>query len=260
MTNETCTPDAKPENHYDERVVGFADILGFAQLVEKADRNSQIRQRILEALSNAQNAGKNLKHADFKAHFLSDCFYFSAENSLEGFSAVSIALSVATSNMQNVGVYLRGGITVGNAHHSEDYIFGKAVNEAYWLESTIAKYPRVILGAKAVALWENFGSLPKPMGVFVDRDKDDGVHHLLPFGAQIDFALQLHDAMEDELSEDIKNAMNLPGRELQDQLGKCIDNPRVYQKLKWLANSWNATIVTSSKILGEKASLTTIDI
>ena len=43
------------------------------------------------------------------------------------------------------GVWVRGGVTVGNILHDDDVVFGPALNRAYELESKVAKFPRIVL-------------------------------------------------------------------------------------------------------------------
>jgi hypothetical protein len=44
-----------------------------------------------------------------------------------------------------VGFLVRGAITVGNVVHDDEVVFGPGLNRAYELETTVAKYPRIIL-------------------------------------------------------------------------------------------------------------------
>jgi class 3 adenylate cyclase len=45
---------------------------------------------------------------------------------------------------------VRGGVTIGGMQHDDQTVFGLGVNEAYRLESTIAKVARVVLGSRAI--------------------------------------------------------------------------------------------------------------
>src|SRR5260370_19837608 len=44
-----------------------------------------------------------------------------------------------------IGLLLRGGATIGNLYHTTRVIFGKALIDAYYIESTVSKFPRVVL-------------------------------------------------------------------------------------------------------------------
>ncbi|MDL2236413.1 hypothetical protein LJC56_01055 [Christensenellaceae bacterium OttesenSCG-928-K19] len=45
------------------------------------------------------------------------------------------------------GILIRGGITIGEIYYDEEakHLFGKAMNRAYELESTLANYPRIVI-------------------------------------------------------------------------------------------------------------------
>lgn len=44
-----------------------------------------------------------------------------------------------------MGYLVRGGITCGQLIHTDEYLLGPAMNEAYRLESRIARHPRVVI-------------------------------------------------------------------------------------------------------------------
>lgn len=50
------------------------------------------------------------------------------------------------------GVLIRGGITIGDICHSEQFVFGKALVELHELETKKVIYPRVILSEKLLAI------------------------------------------------------------------------------------------------------------
>ena len=50
----------------------------------------------------------------------------------------------------NLGLMMRGGISIGNLIHEEaGALFGPSMNEAYELESTLAIYPRIVFSKDA---------------------------------------------------------------------------------------------------------------
>lgn len=53
------------------------------------------------------------------------------------------------------GFLIRGGVTIGNIYHTEKYVFGESVVEAYLLESEVARYPRIIISERLEKLIEN---------------------------------------------------------------------------------------------------------
>jgi hypothetical protein len=71
-----------------------------------------------------------------------------------------------------VGFLVRGGITVGNVVHDDEVVFGPGLNRAHELESTIAKYPRIVLDPNVKKEFADLG----PLVV-----EESGVRFLDPF-------------------------------------------------------------------------------
>ncbi|MDD2524575.1 MAG: hypothetical protein PHT81_07005, partial [Endomicrobiaceae bacterium] len=46
------------------------------------------------------------------------------------------------------GILMRGGITIGNLYLNDIFVYGKGLSEAYFMESELAIYPRMILSSK----------------------------------------------------------------------------------------------------------------
>jgi hypothetical protein len=54
-------------------------------------------------------------------------------------------LSIMAERALRIGLILRGGLAYGQCYHSEGVVFGEAMVEAYRIESTISKNPRVVV-------------------------------------------------------------------------------------------------------------------
>jgi hypothetical protein len=48
----------------------------------------------------------------------------------------------------NIGMLVRGGLTVGSLYHSNGVVFGEAMIDAYRLESRVATYPRIVVSSR----------------------------------------------------------------------------------------------------------------
>jgi len=152
MTDVSSTRDP-----YRDRVVGFVDILGFADLVRQADRDPQLRNRISEALNQVRSVSSPTKSdTDLQTQNFSDSLILSAVDTADGFWHLLLSIDALSWNLLQIGVLIRGGITIGGMRHERAIVFGIGVNEAYRLESTVAKMPRVVLGARAYAAAERY--------------------------------------------------------------------------------------------------------
>jgi len=74
------------------------------------------------------------------------------------------------------GILTRGGITSGLLYHNSQVVLGRGLIDAYYLESKLAKYPRIVISEDIVS---NIFSLPINSGIqdFIKRDFD-GLWHL----------------------------------------------------------------------------------
>ena len=70
-----------------------------------------------------------------------------------------------------VGLLVRGGLSIGPLYHHDGVVFGPSLVEAYKLESRTAQYPRVVVSPSIVRMFP--GNLPP--SVLADSD---GVYHL----------------------------------------------------------------------------------
>lgn len=75
-----------------------------------------------------------------------------AKDSLgQGLLLVRWAIAYIAASALKMGFLIRGGATVGPLHHTDGVILGKALVEAYELESRHAIYPRVAVSRKLYA-------------------------------------------------------------------------------------------------------------
>ncbi|WP_370153676.1 hypothetical protein [Ferrovibrio sp.] len=227
---------------YLQRVVAFVDILGFGALVKRADGDPTLRERIFGVLQNVHAfAAPTESNTDFKAQNFSDSLIISATNTADGLWHVLFSLSDLAINLLEIGVVVRGGVTVGGIHHDGDVVFGLGVNEAYRLESTIAAVPRIVLGATALSAANQYATQHEIWGTYRSsrllRDRD-GVWFLNIFCELGIFSRQGGMLEEHPLYQRgtvIREA-------IQAQIDSTIDQPDVYEKLRWLASYWNREV------------------
>lgn len=145
-------PEVKTlDPQYEERIILFLDFLGFKELVERTTRERGFLKRLVRAMDVVGEIGSDnsdLLKTQQVTQF-SDSIVVSykvTEQSAVFWLINSIALHVI--RLAQLGFLVRGGLTVGELHHSARHVVGPAMNEAYRLESKVAKYPRVVIDPK----------------------------------------------------------------------------------------------------------------
>ena len=170
---------------YEERLVCFADLMGFKAAIDQSLEEPDVRQRLYEVINELGEgelesfvygaipimeqgklipAREKLGEKSYETFHpalrleitqFSDSFVFSAP--AENFAACEMLIkSVFAMHIlffMSLGMMIRGGIAVGKIIHTMNGpLFGPAMNMAYMLESQSAIYPRVVISKDAKKL------------------------------------------------------------------------------------------------------------
>ncbi len=144
--------------NYRLKYVAFLDLLGFKNMVYQSAEDQNILNKIYMALS---YIGK-MQHDNYNGIMpmvdlgkqvtaFSDSIVISYDASMPGGGFhVLIDLVYICNDLLGIGIPIRGGVTVGSLIHDEHKCFGPAMIEAYFMESKIASFPRVIIDQKVL--------------------------------------------------------------------------------------------------------------
>jgi hypothetical protein len=230
---------------YGERAVGFVDILGFADLVRKADRDPQLRSQVIAALGKVRMVpSPSTGETDLRVHNFSDSLIISAANTPDGFWHLLLSIDTLALKLLRLGVLIRGGVTIGGME--PNFAFGIGVNEAYRLESMVAKMPRIVLGARAFDAAERYGreheiwAAYRNARLLRDRDGVWFLNYLNDLGCFNRQDPNNPDALRHPMCETGRSIQSL----MQLQLDQTVDQPDVYAKIEWFAHYWNAEVAS----------------
>jgi len=182
----------------ENRIVCFADILGFGNIVEEYDQNpnSTVLQDLKEALDFAYSTAitKFAQNSQIDYRVFSDCLcistpYFDEEDFFTQLFVISQSIKVFQTQLMLKGFFVRGAITFGSHYEDENMIFSKALVEAYLIESNKkddnkALYSRIALSKPlAEKLSQNCIELESryPWRESFVQDNSDNVIFLNPF-------------------------------------------------------------------------------
>lgn len=155
---------------YENRIVAFIDILGFKDLLSKTVKGDQDVTEEIEKIISAYDSvsdvfeqyktGKGLYNGDDPIVPLSkmvttfsDCIVISFLLDERSELAYTISeLQWVQMRLISRGILSRGSIAYGKLIHTDNYLFGPALVEAYVGESKAALYPRIIVSEEIISL------------------------------------------------------------------------------------------------------------
>jgi hypothetical protein len=143
---------APPEEGYSypKKYVAFVDILGFSDLVERADRDAELRKGLAGVLHVFQTTCGTNPATGTRVTQFSDSLVITANRTEQGLHSILNGCEWLTMNLIQYAVLLRGGVAVGRVSHESHILFGMGVNRAYQFEKNGGP-PRIGLAAEVVS-------------------------------------------------------------------------------------------------------------
>ena len=166
------------------RLVVFLDILGFGKMVRDASKSDDLKkyQKIDDALARIHSVSdlddKN-KVPNLEVHIFSDSVILTIPPVEDSIRPLFSALAFLMWDLMKLGVWVRGGVSVGNHSLKSTRPWGPAVIDAYRIENEIASLPCIAFGAKALSKVEELDLMDG-----LSRDGDgvysiDAIYHIL---------------------------------------------------------------------------------
>jgi hypothetical protein len=226
-----------------ERILAFVDILGFRSFVQKMEVDPSICNSIgvtLDEIREKVNFNSidrvEARDASFAARTypmmytqFSDSLVVSVDAEFN--NAADSVLGVVSELADRLilkGIFIRGGICLGWARPDSNIVYGKAMIDAYRLESEIARYPRIILSDEVYARMND-----STKNYFVRRDFD-GILYSQPFRHMwIGFIQTAPDDEELELAKS----------QITSGLMSASFDVALLAKYRWLAGKFNSWLV-----------------
>lgn len=159
------------EIRLDYHFVLFLDILGYKNIIYRASNGPSTISNSLNNLHAAFSESKarygGIEGYDIKQ--FSDSVILSAPFDIDNADSFLHEVAVTQRLMLKYGILTRGGVAIGKHFQENDFVASQAVIDAYEIEQSVAKFPRVVVT-------ENFLSLcyPKknysgaPLSSFID--------------------------------------------------------------------------------------------
>ncbi|MES2367276.1 MAG: hypothetical protein V4563_15470 [Pseudomonadota bacterium] len=218
---------------YADKYVVFLDLLGFKARVEDADATPQARQELLHVLNIVRDTLCNNDMMGMRLTHFSDCIIFSANRTAEGLWEILQSVNMLTFNLLNYDFLVRGGLAVGGVHHDENFVYGSAVNKAYFIESTEARYPMTLVSNEVLNDIKAYG-LQFEEYLMQDSEGRYFVHYLRSYAEYTPLPIYSGKVILDH-----------SGRRVVDFICHRLNthsDPRVLEKDIWFQNYWNNTV------------------
>lgn len=136
--------------------VAFIDILGFSNMV-RSDCESSEPPRYLQLLYEAHINSISLFNKDLKCELIqfSDSIVFSKPFDFGQLESFLDAIAAWQKSLLLNGLLCRGGVAFGKHFAKDKFLFSKAMIDAYLLESSRARFPRIIVSDDLLELAES---------------------------------------------------------------------------------------------------------
>lgn len=143
---------------YENRIVAFIDILGFAGKISKSKSDDDALNKLCEAIYSIKDYIREAQQ-NFDLPDTSNVTQFSdsvvislkMEDSYQMLSIFRLLKQIQINLLQD-NILLRGGIVKGELIHTDELLLGPGLVNAYYLESKCAQYPRIVIDPKV--LWQ----------------------------------------------------------------------------------------------------------
>jgi hypothetical protein len=181
-----------------------------------------------------------------------------------GLGAIIHSINQLAVDLLKQGYFIRGALVKDTLYHDDKTVFGKALLRAYSLESTIVRYPRVMVTREVV---EDIRSIDDTTYEQLLRRSEDGpmfIHVLRAIEmAVLPLRLGSEQTVHRRIDNTIFGGRLLPygdiSNQLQRRFDEATDNPRHFEKVKWFANYWNDHVrrwdIMASIVSGDRASI-----
>jgi hypothetical protein len=238
---------------YEERYVAFIDILGFRSLVNRAEADANLFERIVSALKEKETYSEIGKMMDsfsdsdpnrffrdmFRMTTFSDNIVISTKNNTIGLGLITTLVAIICNRLLHQGIFTRGAISKGKLIHTNPIVLGAGLIKAYELEKTAAIYPRILIDENIVS---EMDALKKQGGALDLRRRDfDGLWHLHIFHPAL---LEMNSQTSKSEYRALNNHdyMALGRKEIEISLRS--DDVGVRAKSGWLARYFNECAVS----------------
>lgn len=225
-------------------VVCAIDILGFSQMIMDSCRDGY-GSKLLKEINYLINKNKQCiipnKYSEGKIKIFTDNMVVGYPVKDDGEVELDEILDNVSEyqfNLSLEGLFVRGGISIGDFYINDDIVFGPALLDAHNTESKLACYPRIVLDDKTVEKLQKhinyYDVAPQQNKILIDND---GRWFLNYLNTIFRYYTECNNEYE---FERIQLELLLRHKEkTEEMLSIHKENTRVWDKYVWIANYHN---------------------
>ncbi len=233
---------------YEERYCAYVDILGFVGFIDELNVGSISYEHLKDVLNNVhapvESPFSSFEDSDLKAQSISDAVCLSCSCTARGLDHLFYSLESLALSLLAKGFFIRGAIVKGKLYHDDRMVFGEALVRAFRLESTVARFPRIMISRDVEADARDYETSTKFKGELTDRIKqaDDGPYYL----HVLNIMNLILKGKEKHARPVIVERYNDFAAQIQRRFEASVDNPRHFEKVQWFARYWNDVVMSHS--------------
>ena len=225
-------------------IVCTIDILGFSQMIVDSC-NNKYGDDLLKEINSLINKNKQCiiknKYSQGKIKIYTDNMivgYPIKDDGEEELNEILDNVSEYQFNLALEGLFVRGGISVGEFYINEDIVFGPALLDAHHVESDLACYPRIVLDDKTVNRLQryinNYDIAPQRNKILIDNDGQWFLNYLNTIFKYYTECNNKYEFEKMQIELLFKHKVKI-----EEMLELHKKNTRVWDKYVWIANYHN---------------------
>lgn len=236
---------------YKDRYCAFVDILGFRQLIDRLGTESsqfEALRALLARVHGAKSDGPSDQPSDFRAQSISDAVAISTLPTHGGLANIFNAPQLLAVDLLVEGYFIRGAVVRAPLYHDDRMVFGRALVQAYSLETEVVKFPRIMVAREVRDDVIRFSASSKVRSSFPDatclRQSLDGPMYLdilRPVVALLKKNEHPFEKLGPEEKTRHRKYLGIRDR-IQQRYEESMDTPRHFEKVRWFAQYWNEVI------------------
>jgi hypothetical protein len=237
---------------YEDRYCAFVDILGFRQLVRQLDDDlakfDELKAVLKKVHTHPSGGGDDQFEAEVRSQSISDAVALSTDVTAAGLAGLFATIRTLSIDLLCQGFFLRGAIVRGRLFHNSQMIFGAALVRAYDFESTVAKFPRVVVTRevrddmlKFLSGVDGGENYPKAEELRQSTDGPIYLHVLEPVVAVLRRGPSVYSKATSTAVDDYSKYRAIRDK-IQEKYEESMDNPSHFEKVRWFADYWNEVV------------------